>query len=585
MPAPAVQFRFHASSKFKHRSELQTAALGAVLATPKSGIVIAPCGSGKTAVMIEAAMVLAAKSPTASKHQRVLILCFESQGVLQTADALREHTTLQPHHVCVQTGRLKDVPHANFCFMITTYAMFSSLNEVRSERSKAVRNFVLNTQWDLVVCDEVHHACAPTYRPFLEGLQKNASRMLGFTATLYRNENQVLETRVEHERRVFGWFGPVLYRCSAVESERAGLVAKIRRAEVPVTLTAEFAAVYRNTKDWTLRQYLAALNPHKLNALACICGMHAKMGHAGIVFSTHLLTAKVLRDVLGAGWEILSGSNAHGVEDRHTAEANAKIVQRFNAGELAGIISTAVGESSLDLYCSAFCYVVVLDADGGSASAAQKLGRVARTRRVVANKNETPDELKARRLELQKSASYYEINTSETADVVAARRRVAEFEVEGYPETLRIDYDEVVEWADEEPFTLPCATLLDHMRLLKEILTYSSLGGSVVAAKAASVAVKAPQRSSIKRYTEAASTANTKVMRELAKKKRERLQKSQAAVDERASVEKKRVMESAQLPRHAVQLFASLNLPVEVLEALKIDDQVLMPASDDDEEM
>ena len=582
-PAPAVQFRFHPKSKFKERSEIQTAALKAVLDTPKSGIVIAPCGSGKTAVMIEAAMLLAGKSKTAGTRQRVLMLCFESQGVLQTASALRDHTTLQPHHVCVQTGRQKDTPHSNYCFMVTTYAMFSSLTEVRSERSKAVRNYVLTTPWDLVVCDEVHHACAPTYRPFLEGLQKNANRMLGFTATLYRNENQVQETRVQHEKRIFGWFGPVLYRCSAVESERAGLVAKIRRAEVPVQMTKEFAAAHDKAKDWTQKQYIAALNPKKLNALACICGMHASMGHAGIVFSTHLLTAKVLRDVLGDGWEILSGSNAHGIEDRHTAEANAKIVQRFNAGELAGIISTAVGESSLDLHCTPFCFVVVLDADGGSASAAQKLGRVARTRRVVADKGETPDKLKARRLELQKSAAYYEINTLETADVAAARRRVAEFEVEGYPHTLRMDYDDLVSWAEEESFTLPCATLLDDMRLLKEILTYSSLGGSVVAAKAASVAVKAPQKTSMKKYAEAANSAGTKVMRELAKKKRERLQKSQAAVDERASVEKKRVMDSAQLPREAVQLFVSLDLPMEILEALEVDEQVLMPPSDDEE--
>lgn len=583
-PAPTVQFRFHPKSKFRQRSEIQTAAFKAVLRARKSGIIILPCGGGKTALIAELAMILAAMSETSGQAQRALFLCFESQGVLQTAAVLRDHTTIRPHHICVQTGRQKDPPHPNFCFMVTTYAMFSSMTEARSEGSKAARDYVLNKHWNIVVCDEVHHACAPTYEPFLKKLKEHADVMLGATATLYRNESQVKETREEHEKRLFGWFGPVLYRCSASESERAGLVAKIRRAEVRVSLTDEFAAAHEAVKDFTEKQYLAALNPQKLNALACICGMHTRMGHTGIVFATHLLTAKVLRDVLGEGWEILSGSNAHGVDEKHSAEANREIVKRFNAGELAGIISTAVGESSLDLHCTAFRYVVVLDADGGSASAAQKLGRAARTPRVDPKEGETQEQLRARRLAQQKSAAYYEINTRRTADIASAKRRVAEFEVEGYPDTVRVPYEDLVAWAAEEQFALPFAELLHDMRLLKEILTYSALANQVAAAKAAAAGIKKPQKDAMRKNAEASNSAGTKVMRELAKKRCEKLQAQQSVVDERARQEKQRVLDAAQLPPAAMKLFMALGLPLDVLMALGVEDQVLMPPSDDEGE-
>ena len=585
MPPPHVEFRFRTSSPYANPSEIQRAAVDALLASKhRSGIVICPCGSGKTAVLIEVAMKLAARSKTSSQSQRVLILCYESQGVLQIADALRNHTTLGQGQVCVQTGRQKDVPGANFCFLVTTYAMFSSSSSGRSESGKKVRAYVERTAFDVVLCDEVHHICAPTYRTFLEMLQKKADRMLGFTATLYRNDSVVEETRKEHERRMFGWFGPVIYHATAGELERAGLVAKIRRAEVRVELTREFALAHAHARG-SEKTYVSALNPHKLNAIACICKIHEEMGHTGIVFAAHLLTAKVLRVVLGEGWEILSGSNAHGVEEQHTAEVNAKIVKRFNSGKLLGIISTAVGESSLNLDSAEFRYVVEADGDGGSASAAQKLGRVARTLRVRAEEGESLAQLRERRLLVQKSAAYYEINTCGTADAAAAERRVVEFAAEGYPQTTSVPYEDLVAWAAEESFELPHTTLVCDMELLKEITTYGTLGESAVLARSASAAVKAPTKAKMKKHTNAAVNAPNKVKRLLAKRNLSQLSRSLPSVNERAVVAKDRVLGATQLPRRAVELFRKIDLPLAVQDAIGIGDQVLLETTDDEDEL
>ena len=72
-------------------------------------------------------------------------------------------------------------------------------------------------------------------------------------------------------------------------------------------------------------------------------------------------------------------------------------------------------------------------------------------------------------------------------------------------------------------------------------------------------------------------------MRERAKMKRKRLQKAQSTVDERACSEKQRVLDAAQLPPAAVELFSALRLPLKVLEELDVAEQVLMPPSDDEQ--
>ena len=102
--------------------------------------------------------------------------------------------------------------------------------------------------------------------------------------------------------------------------------------------------------------------------------MHRALGEIGVVFVNHLLHAKVVQQMLGPRWEILSGGNAHGTEGVHTAEANAAIVQRFNDGLLEGIVSTPVGESALDVFNPRFRYALVVDAHGGPTAASQKLG-------------------------------------------------------------------------------------------------------------------------------------------------------------------------------------------------------------------
>ena len=566
------RFKLNPDSRYLDRSEAQQGMMDVIMETDDDGIIKAPCAAGKTAVITESLV----------HHGTLgLVLCYESQGVSQMADAIRKNTTVLDCQLFVYNGKSRNQPSGRFCYLVTTYGMLSLRDgEHRSEKSRSVRDWVMRTQWDLVCCDEFHHACAPTYKPMIQALR--AKRKLGFTATLFRSElcgHKPLS--IEAEEQAFGWFGRVLYRRLCKELEAVGLIAKIRRAAVHVDLTREFAQAYAMAKG-AQNIYLAALNPAKLNALVAICTRHTQAGHAGIVFANHLLVAKVAKQCLGDGWEVLSGGAAHGEDEMHTPERNAEIVQRFNKGELAGMVCTAVGESSMDAHLQSFCFVCVLDADGGIASAAQRLGRVARSERLNQDAGESQAQLTTRRLAHQKDAVYYDLITRNTAEVEAAATRQLLFMVEGYTTEQEISYDRIVGMASEAGVNLPQTTLVNNMRLLKEILMYGTLGGVCADASAAAAAHNAPARAIVKGRQKAATHCTHKLMRERASKKlglaRNQL-KTQLADPKAIKLDhiKKHPMDAA-----ARRIFQSLHLSLAVRKESGVFCDMVCASSDDE---
>ena len=561
---PKRKFKFKLSSPFNHPSEVQEGIIKAIEESgSENGFIVSPCGSGKTAAIIQAAL---------AAGLRVLFLCYETQGVHQMVQALRQHTTLVGNQICVHSGKHKDEPHPHWCFLVTTYAMFASNEAHRSAQSKKARDYVYNTHWDLVCCDEAHHVCAKTFRKMLERL--HYTRMLGFTATLFRNEYcSKTQSRDEHEREAFGWFGKVLFRRTCRELEEAGLIAKIRRAVVTVPLTPEFEIAH-DMAVGSQKKYLASLNPAKLNALKAVCDMHKCMGHAGIVFVTHLLSARVVLATLGEGWKVLSGGSAHGEDDTRTAFLNAAIVEEFNAGKLDGMICTAVGYSSMDVPLTRFCYVAVVDADGGAASAAQRIGRVARSPRVHRSEGESDEDLRARRLKAQKEATYYDFITRDTEDVEAADKRQTLFEVEGYSDEIDIPLETLLESSAARGASLPYHNIVTEMQLLKEVLQYKELGKVEKEANAAAVKARAPQRSRVRGHLANAKQASSGVAKQLLERKAAQARKIERAVAEEAKAARREAIDNAPTTDETRRIFQALShLPASVLQAVGMTDE------------
>ena len=563
------KFAFKEQSPFKVKSAPQACMIRAIKdANGKSGLIVAPCGSGKSAVLLEAAM---------EAGTMVLIFCYESQGVKQIAKDLREHTTLMDAQICTYTGKHKKKLNARFCYLVTTYGMFAGPEDRRNEASREVRDFVFKTEWDLVCCDEAHHMCADTYQPMIERLK--AKRKLGFTATPYRSELfSSTQDRDANVQSAFGWFGPVLVRISWREVEAAGLIAKIGRARVGVELTAEFRTAYEMAVG-SQKRYIAALNPAKLSALVAVCAIHAEMNHGGIVFVTHLVTATVVQRLLqrcfGEGWEVLSGGSAHGEEGTHTADENAAIVDRFNDGQLKGLICTNVAAGAMDIPECAFA--VDLDTDGGRANTEQRHGRVARTPRVHPKPDESEAALLARRLDKQKEAWYYDLITRGTEDEAAAARRHQFFVAEGYGEEIAITTENLLSDAP----VLPYASLGEQMVLLKEVLQYNALKGVCLEANAAVAKAKVPHSGEVKRLELKHAVATNALMKTKIAKEINKAKKQQQLATTQAKAVRRQTIIDAPLNQNSYDVFRALKLSVHVLAEADMLDAAFAPSDDE----
>ena len=555
-----MAFELKPGGPLRTSSTVQRQVLDAIAATNLPGIVVMPCGSGKTSVFVHAAC---------AAGRKVLFLCYEKQGVIQVAETLREHTSIQESQLCVYTSDIKKEPNVLYCFMVTTYGMFATTSGSRSELTKRVRNYVTSTAWDLVVLDEVHHAAAATYKPLVEVLVANSKRTLGFTGTLCRNElmGQVTGlTRDEFMEQQFGFIGEVLYssKCSDLESD--GLIAKVRCMQVLAPLTPHFAAAHAKAKG-SCKQYVQSLHPNKLISVWLLVRMHRALGEIGMVFVNHLLHAKVVQQMLGPRWEILSGGNAHGTEGVHTAAANAAIVRRFNAGDLDGVVSTPVGESALDVHNPRFRYAIVVDAHGGPTAASQKLGRLARTPRLAPKENESDADYCRRLRAAQKQAAYYEVVTPQTEEETAARARCEQFEYEGYGFETRT-YDDLVACAHAAGCSAadaPHSGEETQLQLLAEALTYQHMGTLEGAANAQAKAALEPHRNAIRSAKAKASGSSHPIFKQRYKQAARALSKQTAAHKASARDAKHRALRDSPRRPRPPEVLRGLELPAELL--------------------
>lgn len=570
--AARTAFGLKPASKFHCPSEPQAQALAAICETPDSGIVRLPCGTGKTMIALCHALRCAADG---GRKPRVLFLNYEQQGAVQVANAIREHTTVGERHVCLYTTGCKTEPGKGACFMVTTYAMFSA-STGRSDATERVRQCVLTTPWDLVVLDECHHAWAKTFRELVQRLKQVARRVLGFTGTLCRNEPLVDEdahalTRQEANEKQFAFIGRVLYSRTCAEMEAEGLIAKVRRLEVSIDMTAHFASAHAQTAG-PPKQYLQALNPEKLNAVWMLVELHRRIGDIGMIFCNHLLPAKTIKAFLGPKWEVLAGGNAHGTEGTHTARSNAALVRRFNDGELDGLIATPVGESALDVYNSRFRYAIVVDAHSGHASAAQKLGRLSRTPRLPPDPDESAEARAEHLRRAQKRASYYEVVTRNSEETSAARAREVQFLHDGY-DCAHVDYAALRACAAQAGIAesdAPFVTAAAQLSLLVECLSYQDLGHAECAGNAKAAETLFPHQQEVKRLKAKVNGSTSALFKE---RHQQRLVRTQALLPQRkteAKAAKRDVMERAPLPEAAASVLRTLDLDADLLASAGI---------------
>jgi DNA excision repair protein ERCC-3 len=301
-----------------------------------SGVVVLPCGAGKT--MVGAAAMAEAKATT-------LILVTNTVAGHQWRRELLARTSLTEEEIGEYSGERKEIRPVT----IATYQVLTA------RRGGAFTHLDLfgARDWGLVIYDEVHLLPAPIFR-FTADLQ--ARRRLGLTATLVREDGR--------EGDVFSLIGPKRYDAPWKDIESQGWIAPADCTEVRVTLADEERMAYA-TAEPEERYRMAATARTKLPVVKALVDKHA--GDQVLVIGAYIDQLQQLGEYLDA--PVLQGST--------TTKERERLFDAFRAGELSTLVISRVGNFSIDLPEAAVA-IQVSGTFGSRQEEAQRLGRVLR---------------------------------------------------------------------------------------------------------------------------------------------------------------------------------------------------------------
>jgi DNA excision repair protein ERCC-3 len=301
-----------------------------------SGVVVLPCGAGKT--LVGAAAMAEAQATT-------LILVTNTVAGRQWKRELIARTSLTEEEIGEYSGERKEIRPVT----IATYQVMTT------RRKGEYRHLELfdSRDWGLIVYDEVHLLPAPIFR-LTADLQSR--RRLGLTATLVREDGR--------EGDVFSLIGPKRYDAPWKDIESQGYIAPADCTEVRVTLTDAERMEYA-TAEPEDRYKVGATARTKLPVVRALVDRHR--GDQVLVIGAYLDQLDTLGEELDA--PIIQGST--------TTRERERLYDAFRAGEVSTLVVSKVANFSIDLP-EASVAIQVSGTFGSRQEEAQRLGRVLR---------------------------------------------------------------------------------------------------------------------------------------------------------------------------------------------------------------
>ncbi|CAM5789169.1 DNA repair helicase XPB [Cellulomonas persica] len=301
-----------------------------------SGVVVLPCGAGKTIVGAGAM----AKSSTTT-----LILVTNTVSARQWRDELVRRTSLTEDEIGEYSGARKEIRPVT----IATY-------QVLTTKRKGVYTHLelLDARdWGLVLYDEVHLLPAPIFRMTAD-LQ--ARRRLGLTATLVREDGR--------EDEVFSLIGPKRFDAPWKDIEAQGYIAPAECIEVRLTLPDSDRMAYA-TAEPEEKYRLAATASGKNRVVERLVAQHE--GEPTLVIGQYLDQLHELAEHIGA--DLITGET--------TVRERQRLFDAFRSGEITKLVVSKVANFSIDLP-EASVAIQVSGSFGSRQEEAQRLGRIMR---------------------------------------------------------------------------------------------------------------------------------------------------------------------------------------------------------------
>jgi DNA excision repair protein ERCC-3 len=354
-----------------------------------SGVIVLPCGAGKTVVGI-AAMALLQRS--------ALVLTTSITAVKQWRRELLDKTDLTDDQIAEYTGESKEIAPVT----LATYQILTH----RADKKDEFPHFKIfdERDWGLIIYDEVHLLPAPVFRITA---QIQARRRLGLTATLIREDGR--------EGDVFTLIGPKKYDVPWRELETRGWIAEATCTEIRVALPEPLRMEYA-VAEWRNKYRLASENPAKDEVVARLLDRY--QGSRILIIGQYLKQLRRLRKRFGI--PLITGQTAN-VE-------REDLYQRFRQGEVTQLILSKVGNFALDLP-DANVLIQVSGTFGSRQEEAQRLGRILRPKSDG------------------QMAHFYTLVTRDTRELDFAQHRQLFLTEQGY--SYRIE-DERTPWINPE---------------------------------------------------------------------------------------------------------------------------------------
>ncbi|HYN28745.1 MAG TPA: DNA repair helicase XPB [Dermatophilaceae bacterium] len=301
-----------------------------------SGVVVLPCGAGKTLVGA-AAMALAGST--------TLVLVTNTVAARQWKDELLRRTTLTEEEIGEYSGSRKEVRPVT----IATYQVLTT----RRKGAYPHLDLLDARDWGLIVYDEVHLLPAPVFRMTAD-LQ--ARRRLGLTATLVREDGR--------ESDVFSLIGPKRFDAPWKDIENQGWIAPAECVEVRVALPDGQRMAYAVAEPEE-RYRLASCSDAKLAVVDRLVERHR--GEPTLVIGQYLDQLAEVSERLGA--EVITGET--------TVAERQRLFAAFRSGEVDLLVVSKVANFSVDLP-EATVAIQVSGTFGSRQEEAQRLGRLLR---------------------------------------------------------------------------------------------------------------------------------------------------------------------------------------------------------------
>lgn len=314
----------------------------------RSGIIVLPCGAGKTLTGVTAAQTI---------KKSVVCLATNAVSVLQWKYQFQLWTNIPDTHIAVFTSDRKDTIHPDACVLVTTYTMIS-YNGKRSEKSQETMDIITSREWGLLLMDEVHVVPAKMFRKVVGSVKAHCR--LGLTATLVREDDLISDLNF--------LIGPKLYEANWMDLTAQGYLANVQCLEVWCPMTGPFMKEYLLASNARLKQLLYVMNPSKIRAVAFLVKFHEERGDKIIVFSDLVYSLKLYA-------EMLQKPLIYGGTPERERQAILGIFRSSDA--LRTICISKVGDTSIDLP-EANVIVQVSSHFGSRRQEAQRLGRILR---------------------------------------------------------------------------------------------------------------------------------------------------------------------------------------------------------------